>query len=224
MTSPRGPAWRAAFPTVAVIAKTPVPGRVKTRLCPPCTPAQAAALAEAALRDTLSAMAAAGDCAERAIVLDGAPGPWAAGTRVVAQRGDGLDERLAAAFADLGRPLLIVGMDTPQVTEADLRAALTALTRHDAVLGPAADGGYWCIGLRDAADAARVLPGVPMSVAGTLAAQRRRLAAAGLRWAEVGELLDVDTIAEAAVVAALAPHTRFATAFAALDLAGERAA
>ena len=78
-----------------------MPGHVKTRLCPPCTPAQAAALAEAALRDTLAAAAGVAD--ELAIVLDGSVGPWVpAGARVVAQRGDGLDERLANAFADLG--------------------------------------------------------------------------------------------------------------------------
>ena len=80
--------------TLAVIAKAPVAGRVKTRLCPPCTPQQAAALAEAALRDTLAAMAAVGETAagrtvRRAIVLDGAPGAWHRDERIVAQRGDG---------------------------------------------------------------------------------------------------------------------------------------
>ena len=65
--------------TLAVIAKAPVAGRVKTRLCPPCTPEEAAALAEAALRDTLAAMAAAAPRAawrRRVVVLDGAPGAW----------------------------------------------------------------------------------------------------------------------------------------------------
>src|SRR3954453_21897046 len=93
--------------TLIVIAKAPVPGRVKTRLCPPCTPVQAAGLAEASLRDTLAAMDALDPAVGRAIVLDGAPGRWATGLTVVAQRGDGLDERLAAAFADLGGPLLV---------------------------------------------------------------------------------------------------------------------
>jgi rSAM/selenodomain-associated transferase 1 len=199
--------------TLAVIAKAPVAGRVKTRLCPPCTPGEAAALAEAALRDTLAALAATA-AARRAIVLDGAPGDWAAGFDVLAQRGGGLDERLAHAFADLGGPALVVGMDTPQVTPALLGAALGALEDHDAVLGPARDGGYWCIGLRDPDP--RALRGVPMSVAHTLAAQRRRLRALGLRTAEVAALDDVDTHADAAAVAAAAPGTRFAAAFAAL--------
>ena len=202
-------------PTLATIAKAPVAGRVKTRLCPPCTPRQAADLAEAALRDTLDAMAGVVD-ADRAIILDGTPGPWAdGGERIVAQRGDGLDVRLAAAFEDLGPgPTLILGMDTPQVTPGMLRRALAALDHHDAVLGPATDGGYWCIGLRRPDP--RTLIGVPMSVDHTLDAQRRRLDQLGLLTAEVDELVDVDTFADAEHVAALAPATRFATAVAQL--------
>jgi rSAM/selenodomain-associated transferase 1 len=205
---------------LAVIAKAPVAGRVKTRLCPPCAPAQAAALAEASLRDTLAAMRLA--AAPRAIVLDGVAGAWHAGERLVAQRGDGLDERLAAAFADLGGPALIVGMDTPQVTPRHLRRSLAALTSHDAVLGPAVDGGYWCIGLREPRHAAAALHGVPMSVAQTLDAQRERLALLGLRTAIADPLLDVDTYADAVEVACLAPGTGFARLVAELDV--ERAA
>jgi rSAM/selenodomain-associated transferase 1 len=208
--------------TLAVIAKAPVAGRVKTRLCPPCTPRQAAELAEAALRDTLAAMADAARLADRAvaraIVLDGAPGTWVDGEQVVAQRGGGLDERLAAAFADLGGgPALIVGMDTPQLTGAVLARALTALDDHDAVLGPATDGGYWGIGLRRAD--ARALVGVPMSAEHTLAAQRVRLGKLGLTVADATTLVDVDTIEDAAVVAARAPGTAFARAFAGLAIA-----
>lgn len=203
--------------TLAVIAKAPVAGRVKTRLCPPCTPAEAAALAEAALRDTLAAMAGVPGV-DRVIVLDGAPGPWRTDERVIAQRGGGLDERLAAAFEDLdGAPALVVGMDTPQLTPALLAGALAALEDHDAVLGPVADGGYWCIGLRRPDPLA--LLGVPMSTGRTGAAQRARLGALGLRVAEAGALVDVDTIEDAAHVAALAPHTRFARALAGLRVA-----
>jgi rSAM/selenodomain-associated transferase 1 len=208
--------------TLAVIAKAPVAGRVKTRLCPPCTPRQAAELAEAALRDTLAAMADAAQLAGhevvRAIVLDGALGAWADGEQVIAQRGGGLDERLAAAFADLGDgPALIVGMDTPQLTGALLAGALAALDDHDAVLGPAADGGYWGIGLRRADP--RALVGVPMSVERTLAAQRERLGQLGLTVADAATLIDVDTIEDAALVAAQAPGTAFARAFAGLAIA-----
>src|SRR5205807_5507305 len=88
--------------TIIVLAKAPVPGRVKTRLCPPCDPAQAARLAEAALVDTLRAVAAP-RWDRRVLVLDGTPGPWLPGRfEVLPQRGDGLDERLAHAFTDVG--------------------------------------------------------------------------------------------------------------------------
>ncbi len=198
--------------TLVVIAKEPLPGRVKTRLCPPLEPEHAAALAEAALADTLDAVAST-DAPRRALVLDGSPGPWLpAGFDVIAQRGDGLAGRLANATRDVGEALLIVGMDTPQVTGALLADALRTLAEPgvDAVLGPTSDGGYWTIGLCDPDPA--VFDDVPMSTAGTGAAQRDRLEQLGLRTVELGVLRDVDTYEDAVAVAALAPWTRFAAA------------
>jgi rSAM/selenodomain-associated transferase 1 len=198
-----------AAPVLAVIAKAPVPGRSKTRLCPPCTPDQAAALAEAALADTLRAVAATPG-ADPVVVLDGAPGPWLPrGVEVVAQRGDGLAERLANAFADLGGRALVIGMDTPQVTPALLRNALDLLD-EGAVIGGAADGGYWAIGLREPAPAA--FDHVPMSEQVTGERQRARLRALGIGFAELPALRDVDTFDDALAVAAVAPSTRFAAA------------
>lgn len=206
-----------------VIAKAPVPGRVKTRLTPPCTPEQAAGLASAALADTLEAVRTAAAGRRCVLVLDGSPadlpgGGAPPGFEIVPQRGDGLAERLAAAFADAARgPALLVGMDTPQVTPGLLEAGLAVLEGEgtDAVLGPATDGGYWTIGLR-AADP-RVFAEVPMSEPTTGAAQRARLHELGLLVAELPPLLDVDTIEAAREVAAVAPGTRFAGAFAAVD-------
>ncbi|MBE1536306.1 TIGR04282 family arsenosugar biosynthesis glycosyltransferase [Actinomadura algeriensis] len=198
-----------------VIAKEPVPGRVKTRLTPAYTPAEAAGLAAAALADTLAVVAAA-PAGRRTLVLDGTPGPWLpAGIGVIAQRGGGLDERLAHAFADAdaGRPLVLIGMDTPQVTPALLADAARALDGHGAVLGPAADGGFWLLGLRR--PDARLLHGVPMSRPGTGAAQLARLRGAGLAVALLPELTDVDTPADAIAVAAAAGNSPGAGRFAA---------
>ena len=207
---------KSAKPALIVIAKAPVPDRVKTRLCPPCTRAQAARLAHAALVDTLAACSGAARAGRRVIALDGEPDGWLpGGWDVVAQRGAGLAERLAAAFADVGGPALLVGMDTPQVTPAQLDSGLAALERYDAVFAPAVDGGYWAIGLRRP-DAA-VFAGVPMSRARTGAFQRARLRALGLRTAELSPLLDVDDIAAARSVAAAAPDGRFAAALAAIE-------
>jgi rSAM/selenodomain-associated transferase 1 len=221
--------------TVIVIAKEPVPGRVKTRLTPPFTPEQAAALAEAALTDTLHAVAAA-PAARRVLALAGAPGPWLPpGFEVIAQRGGGLDERLACAFDDSAfddtavddsraggapLPMLLIGMDTPQVTPELLAAAARPLVSRtaDAVFGPAADGGYWLLGLR--APDPSLLLGVPMSRPGTGRAQLARLAAGGLRVAMLPELTDVDDVDDALRVAADVPGSRFARAVAALRPAG----
>ncbi|MFL6053001.1 MAG: TIGR04282 family arsenosugar biosynthesis glycosyltransferase [Actinoallomurus sp.] len=198
--------------TLLVIAKEPVPGRVKTRLTPPYTPAEAAALAEAALADTLAAVAAT-RVARRVLVLAGRPGPWLPeGFEVISQRGDGLDERLANAFADVGGPAVLVGMDTPQVTPAALTQAVRGLDDGDAVFGPAADGGFWLLGLRRPDP--RLLLGVPMSRPDTGAHQRARLR--GLRVTTLGTLTDVDTADDAVRVAALAPGTRFAVTLAAI--------
>lgn len=207
-----------------VIAKAPVPGRVKTRLCPPCTPQQAAALAEAALADTLAAVAAT-PVARRVCALDGEPGPWLPdGIEVLAQRGDGLGARLAAAFDDVGGAALLIGMDTPQVTPAQLGAALAALRAPgaDAVLGLAPDGGYWAIGLRTPDPT--VFAGVPMSTALTGAAQQARLLETGRRVRLLPELRDVDTIADARTVAAAAPDGCFAAALRDVETATEEAA
>ncbi|MCL6731529.1 TIGR04282 family arsenosugar biosynthesis glycosyltransferase [Streptomyces neyagawaensis] len=191
--------------TLLVIAKEPRPGRVKTRLCPPFTPAEAAALAEAALADTLDAVAAT-PADRRVLVLDGEPGPWLPpGFDVVPQRGGGLDERLAAAFAGCDGPALLVGMDTPQLTPELMTVDLAGC---DAYFGPAEDGGFWALGL--AAPDPELLRGVPMSTSVTGAVQRARLTAAGLRVRDLPALRDVDTADDAEAVAAVAPHGRFA--------------
>jgi glycosyltransferase A (GT-A) superfamily protein (DUF2064 family) len=197
---------------IIVIAKSPVPGRVKTRLCPPCTPAEAATIAEAALADTLRNVAATPATA-RVVALDGAPGPWIPpGFVIVPQLGTGLDERLANAFAAVTGPALLIGMDTPHVRARELNDAADALMEPgvDAVLGPALDGGWWALGLR-AADP-RVVLGVPMSTATTGAAQRVRLSRLGFHTVTVAARRDVDSFEDARIVAAEAPESRFAAA------------
>lgn len=204
---------------IIVIAKEPVPGRVKTRLTPPFSPVDAAALAQAALTDTLHAVAAT-PVARRLLALDGVPGDWLpAGFDVIGQRGGELDERLAAALADahagLPLPMVLIGMDTPQVTESQLTDAVRSLTtgEADAVFGPALDGGFWLLGLRQPDRS--LLAGVPMSRSDTGRIQLSRLAAAGLRVALAPRLADVDTFDDAATVAREIPDSRFAAAFAA---------
>ncbi|MEW2402050.1 DUF2064 domain-containing protein [Streptomyces sp. NPDC046862] len=203
--------------TLLVIAKEPRPGRVKTRLTPPFTPHEAAALAEAALADTLRAVAAA-PARRRVLVLDGESGPWLPpGFDVVPQCAGGLDERLAAAFAECDGPALLIGMDTPQVTPGLLTVDFDG---SDACFGPAEDGGFWALGL--AKPDPELLRGVPMSTPATGAVQRDRLVTAGLRVRDLPRLRDVDTAADAEAVAAVAPDGRFASELAGLRADGGR--
>ncbi len=111
---------------LSVIAKEPRPGFVKTRLCPPCTPEQAATIAAAGLLDTLDAIDALtihttslGYSVRPTLIFDGDATEWLRpGYSVIAQRGGGLEERLANAFDDLG-PGFIVGMESPQAVSVN---------------------------------------------------------------------------------------------------------
>jgi rSAM/selenodomain-associated transferase 1 len=206
------------MPQVAllVIAKQPLAGRVKTRLTPPLDPEQAAGLADAALRDTIDAVART-PAARRVLVFDGRADAWRRdGFDVVAQRGDDLGERLQSAFEDIDGPALLVGMDTPQLTPSLLHEAALAVAdpRIDAVLGPTFDGGYWCVGFKG--PIAGAFSGVTMSAHDTYSRQRQQFAKLRLRVDERPILRDFDTITDAHRVAAAAPHTRFAKALAAI--------
>jgi len=198
--------------SILVMAKAPIPGRVKTRLHPPCTFHEAARIAEAALEDTLRAVSEV-PVGRRILVLDGRPGPWLPpGFTVLPQRGEGLDERVAAAFEDASGMALLIGMDTPQVSPSVLGAALDDLMKApgDAVLGLATDGGWWAIGLRR--PDSRIFLGVPMSAKSTGRAQIERLDRLGIEWRSLPTLRDVDRFSDALAVASATPHSRFAQA------------
>ncbi|QKJ19408.1 TIGR04282 family arsenosugar biosynthesis glycosyltransferase [Microbacterium hominis] len=200
---------RAADVAIAVVAKQCLPGRVKTRLTPPLNAAEAAAVASACLDDTLETIGAVP--AGRRILFFEGEGPPAAGAgfEIVPQPPGLLDERLAWLLDRLRQPCVIVGMDTPQVTEGHLEEVLTRWPDDvDAWLGPAADGGFWALALREPVGA--LVRGVPMSRDDTGARQRARLESAALRVGTLATLTDVDTEADAVAVAALIPHSRFA--------------
>jgi rSAM/selenodomain-associated transferase 1 len=202
---------------VVVIAKSPQPGRSKTRLTPPCAPEQAARLAEASLRDTLAAVAAT-RCRERIVALAGPRGAWLPECFRVIGQGEGtLDRRLAHVFSRARGPTLLIGMDTPQVEPALLEDAIDALSAPgtDAVLGHAEDGGYWAIGLRRPDP--RAFLGVPMSREDTGARQAEALATLGLGVATLPTLRDVDLIEDARAVAAECPAGSFAATLEAVE-------
>jgi rSAM/selenodomain-associated transferase 1 len=200
---------RGTLHTVVILAKAPQPGRVKTRLTPLFSPAEAATLAGAAIRDTLDLARATG--AHTTLCWDGPTPAWLpADVALRQQRGNGLAERLDHAFRDClpttgDRPTLLVGMDTPQLGVADLCADWQDA---DAVLGLSDDGGYWAIGLRRYQPG--LFDGVPMSTDHTGADQLARLVSRGLSVHLLETHRDVDEPPDAAAAALAAPSTRFA--------------
>lgn len=211
-----------------VVAKAPVAGLVKTRLAARVGAEVAADLAAAALLDTLAACAAAfgpwchlalaGDlgAAHRSEEIRAALRGW----HVFAQLGADLGERLAHAHRTVaertGAGVVQVGMDTPQVRPAALVAAAAGVGPGRGVIGPAVDGGWWLLGLGEPG-AADALSGVPMSTGRTGHDTRQALARRGVRLATARTLRDVDTAADAAVVARQAPASRFAEAWSRID-------
>lgn len=195
--------------TVAVVAKECLPGKVKTRLTPALSPEGAARVASASLADTLSTVRAL-PAGRRVLFFDGDVVPESAeGFDVLHQPGGGLDERLGFLFDAIDGPLLLVGMDTPQVS-TDALARVFDQPERDAWFGPAEDGGFWSLYLQ--APTGDLLRGVPMSQDDTGAVQLARLTDAGLDVGILGELLDVDTMPDAERVAELAPDSGFTQA------------
>jgi glycosyltransferase A (GT-A) superfamily protein (DUF2064 family) len=215
---------RGGDAVVLVMAKAPVPGQVKTRLGTRIGQEAAASLASACVLDTLDVCAEAFPGPDRRHIalageLSGAVreaelrellGTWT----LHPQRGEGFAERLANAHADVARtasaPVVQVGMDTPHVTAAQLTAVAEAVGQgNGAVLGPSEDGGWWVLAVADprlAQPLARVEMSTEQTYVDTLAA----LEGAGATVASTDTLRDIDTVDDAHLAAAAAPHTRFA--------------
>ena len=145
---------------LAVMAKAPRPGKVKTRLSPPLSLAQTAALNICFLRDTAENLASLGGDAIGLLcytpVGDEAAfdGIVPANFALIAQRGDAFGERLHAAAQDILRcgfaSVCLIDSDSPTVPHAAFARALQELARPGdrVVLGPSHDGGYYLIGMK----------------------------------------------------------------------------
>ena len=207
---------------VLVVAKAPVPGLAKTRLAAGVGDGTAADIAAAALLDTLDAVADS-PVAARVVALTGNldDASCAGEIRsrladfiVIAQRGEGFADRLANAHLDAaaatgGLPVLQIGMDTPQVTPELIGRCAQSLADNDAVLGMARDGGWWVLGVTDAATA-DCLRAVPMSAPDTGAVTLAALRDTQVHVELLCELADVDTLDDIGDVRrACPPGSRF---------------
>jgi uncharacterized protein len=186
---------------VAIMAKAPRPGAVKTRLCPPLVAAEAAALYRCFLLDKIAAVRALVDAQPvLAYTPDEARAEFAAlapDFALVPQRGPDLGARLHATLAGLLAAghcgAIAVDSDTPTLPREFLQQAVDCLTRPgpDVVLGPTEDGGYYLIGVRAAHQA--LFDAVPWSTSAVLEITLRQAAAAGLKAVCLPAWFDVDT-------------------------------
>jgi rSAM/selenodomain-associated transferase 1 len=185
-----------------LFAKAPVPGQVKTRLCPPLTPDEAATLHGSFVLDAL----------ERSRGLPGVDRFLACapssdhvffkimeerqGVRLMSQEGEDLGARMShalkAALAQGYRRVLMVGTDLPTLSPDIYTQALGLLARHDVVLGPALDGGYYLVGLNR--DLSELFAGIPWSTDQVLARTKEKADSLGLTTGLLPAWRDVDTI------------------------------
>lgn len=196
---------RAARGALVVFAKAPRAGEVKTRMCPPLTPAEAAELYASLLADVLAASARIALRLElEPLVAVHPPGACAAlaktaptGFRAVKQRGRDLSARMTWAVREAAAwgasPILLRGSDSPLLDEAAIAEALAALAHDDVSVCPDRDGGYALVGLRVPA------PGLfdhAMSTRSVLDDTLARARALGLRVHVQSPGFDLDTAAD----------------------------
>ena len=209
---------------LVIVAKYPRPGHVKTRLGASIGFEQSARLYSAFLRDLTERFttASAHDsyhliwaCADDPTLMESILGH---GKRMIRQRGEDLAERLYAICCDtaaLGyERTIILGSDSPHVPAAAVTDALALLESADVALGPAEDGGYYLVGIRNQPTPPDIFTGVTMSTSAVLAETLERVAALGLSAQFIKTTFDVDTEADMIRLAhlldaspTLAPHT-----------------
>ena len=192
---------------LVVFAKAPIPGQVKTRLCPPLTPDEAATMHGSFVIDALERTRAAVSQFQLPIDRYLACAPSSSlvffkimeerhGVALLEQEGDNLGARMTRTFGTLlGRRyhrVVIVGTDVPTLPLECYAEAFELLQRRDVVLGPASDGGYYLIGLNNAAPA--LFEDIPWSTDRVLALTKEKAATLGLTVGLLPEWRDVDTI------------------------------
>lgn len=190
-----------------LFTKPAVPGRVKTRLLGALSAEDAAALHAAFLADLLARLqGAASFRLTIAWALEEGEAMPAAAVAGVRQVGADLGERLyhALAAAAAENPwVAAVGSDHPELPLARVEEAFAALASGaEVVLGPAADGGYYLVGVRREALSPRLFADIPWSGPEVLACTLARCAELGLRTVRLAEGADVDTPADLARLAA----------------------
>ena len=181
-----------------IFVKAPRPGLVKTRLAADLGPAEAASayrtLVGTLLRNLhdlpqLELHFTPDDALED--IRHWLKSGWTAKPQCAGDLGRRLQTAFSTAFASGSQKVVIIGSDCPSVGLANVRAAWEGLSSHDAVIGPAADGGYWLIGLRQPCE--KLFLNMPWSTPAVLQETLQRCRANGLQVLLLDEMSDVDT-------------------------------
>ncbi len=207
MSAPPPDRKQPASTALVIFAKAPIPGEVKTRLSPGLTEDEAATLHGSFVLDTLERTKAAVQKFKLPVDRFLACAPSSThvffkimearhGVTLLDQQGDDLGARMAQAFATLFargyRHIVVVGTDVPSLPLTHYRDAVQSLTRHDLILGPAKDGGYYLIGMT--APHPDLFRDIPWSTNQVLALTQEKATAAGLKSALLPVWSDVDTL------------------------------
>lgn len=198
---------------VIVLDQDAGPGQASSRLEAEFSADQAALLAAASIEDTIRALRSS-RAPRKVAAWAGDPARWPSDFEIAPPTGATLNDRLTAAFvgargAAAGEPILLIGVNTPQVTAAQLDVDWEGA---DAVLGLSEDGGFWAVGLRSA-DPRLVFAGVPLSTDRTGAAQLARLAELDLQVRLLAPLRDVAVPAGAEAVARRSPWLEYSQTY-----------
>lgn len=197
---------------VAIFARAPVAGQVKTRLIPLLGAEGAASLQDWMLQRTVAMGFAAGvgpvtlwyegDPEHRAFIRCRELGPL----RIRPQVAGDIGRRMLAAVqeAPTAAGTLVIGTDCPALGAAYLREAARSLAERDAALIPVEDGGYVLIGMKT--PAAGAFAGIDWGTPQVMAQTRQALAALGWCWDELATLWDVDRPEDIARLAAMFPE------------------
>mgnify|MGYP001328469892 CR=1 FL=1 len=198
---------------LVIFAKAPIPGEVKTRLCPPLTPDEAATLHGSFVLDMLERTKLAVAklqlpfhrylaCTPSSDLVFFKIMEERQGVRLLDQVGEDLGRRMHRIFLDLFakgyEQVIIVGTDVPTLPLSVYQEAFAMLGRSDMVLGPALDGGYYLIGLKQPAE--QLFTGVPWSTDQVLAVTQQNAKALGLSvglttlWRDVDTITDLQTL------------------------------
>ena len=199
------PSDKPSRSALVIFGKAPIPGQVKTRLCPPLTPDEAATLQGSLVLDVVERARASAKSVPYDCCFACSPSREHVFFKVLEDRqglilldqvGDDLGARMHRTFQDLFnrgyKQVVIVGTDVPILPGSAFTAAFRSLKDHDLVLGPALDGGYYLIGLSRSAPG--LFTGIPWSTDQVLALTKKKAEGLGLKTALLPPYRDLDRL------------------------------